>query len=103
MLFGKKQENPIHAPLVKDDRPVGILTVLSGPLAGTKTEVRDGSAVLEHCGTRVTYPGVEGLYPAFDVTPPRLVSGYVTDRGVFDAPSLPQYFRPDEEGDFPSA
>jgi len=71
--------------------------------ASVHIEYRDGSAVLEHCGTRVTYPGVEGLYPAFDVTPPRLVSGYVTDRGVFDAPSLPQYFRPDEEGDFPSA
>lgn len=71
--------------------------------ASVQIEYRDGSAVLEHCGVRVTYPGVEGLYPAFDVTPPELVSGYVTDRGVFTAHTLPQYFRPDEAGDFPSA
>ena len=71
--------------------------------ASVHIEYRDGSAVLEHCGVKVTYPGVEGLYPAFDVTPPELVTGFVTDRGVFTADTLPQYFRPDEEGDFPSA
>lgn len=66
-------------------------------------EYRDGDAVLDHQGVRVTAPGVKGLYPAFDVTPPQLVTGYVTDRGVFQAESLPGYFAADEEGDFPSA
>lgn len=66
-------------------------------------EYRDGSAVLEHQGVHVTAPGVQGLYPAFDVTPPELVSGIVTDRGVFTPEELPGYFLPDEVGDFPSA
>ncbi len=66
-------------------------------------EYREGDAVLEHQGVRVTAPGVQGLYPAFDVTPARLVTGYVTDRGVFDACSLPRYFDGVEDEDFPSA
>ncbi len=66
-------------------------------------EYRDGDSVLEHQGIRVAAPGVRGLYPAFDVTPARLVTGYVTDRGVFDASSLPHYFDGVADGDFPSA
>ena len=66
-------------------------------------EYRDGASVLEHQGVKVTLPGVQGLYPAFDVTPPGLVTGYVTDRGVYTAASLPYYFAPGETGDFPSA
>ncbi len=66
-------------------------------------EYREGDSVLEHQGIKVTVPGVRGLYPAFDVTPARLVTGYVTDRGVFDAPSLPRYFDGLGEDDFPSA
>ena len=66
-------------------------------------EYRDGDAVLDHQGVRVTAPGVRGLYPAFDVTPPELVTGYVTDRGVFTAASLSGYFAFDDEDDFPSA
>ena len=71
--------------------------------AAVTIEYRDGDSVLEHQGVRVTAPGVKGLYPAFDVTPSQLVTGYVTDRGVFTAASLPGYFAADEEGDFPSA
>ncbi len=66
-------------------------------------EYREGDSVLEHQGVKVTAPGVKGLYPAFDVTPARLVTGYVTDRGVFDGLSLPRYFDGVEDGDFPSA
>lgn len=71
--------------------------------AAVTIEYRDGDAVLNHQGVRVTAPGVKGLYPAFDVTPPQLVTGYVTDRGVFTASSLPGYFGADEDDDFPSA
>ena len=66
-------------------------------------EYRDGDAVLEHQGVRVTAPGVQGLYPAFDVTPPHLVTGIATDRGIFTPETLHSYFRPDETDDFPSA
>ena len=71
--------------------------------ASVQIEYRDGNAVLEHQGVRVTAPGVQGLYPAFDITPPQLVTGIVTDRGVFAPGELSGYFRPDETEDFPSA
>ena len=34
---------------------------------------------------------MKGYYPAFDVTPPELVTGVVTDRGVFDPHELNRY------------
>lgn len=34
-------------------------------------------------GVRTGAPGVGGYYPAFDITPPTLISAIVTDRGVF--------------------
>lgn len=66
-------------------------------------EYRDGSAVLEHQGIRVTAPGVKGLYPAFDITPAKLVTGIITDRGVFSPENLHNYYRDDDAKDFPSA
>lgn len=71
--------------------------------SAVQIEYRDGDAVLEHLGTRATYPGVKGLYPAFDITPPELVTGIVTDRGTFTPASLSTYYGTDEKGDFPSA
>jgi methylthioribose-1-phosphate isomerase len=38
---------------------------------------------------RVTSPGSAARNPAFDVTPARLVTGYVTERGIFPAGALP--------------
>ena len=38
---------------------------------------------------RVTAPGSAARNPAFDVTPARLVTAYVTERGVFDGGALP--------------
>ncbi len=66
-------------------------------------EYRDGNAVLEHQGIRVTAPGVQGLYPAFDVTPPELVTGIITDRGIFRPSQLYDYYNETDTEDFPSA
>lgn len=66
-------------------------------------EYRDGTAVLEHQGIRVTAPGVRGLYPAFDVTPPALVTGIITDRGIFKPENLQDYYGKNDTEDFPSA
>ena len=66
-------------------------------------EYRDGNAVLEHQGIRVTAPNVQGLYPAFDITPGELVTGIITDRGVFSPDDLHNYYRKNESEDFPSA
>jgi methylthioribose-1-phosphate isomerase len=36
--------------------------------------------------------GVKAYYPAFDITPPSLVSGVVTNKGVYSAFDLKSYF-----------
>lgn len=56
-------------------------------------EQRDPELVLDAMGTRTTLPGVKGFYPAFDVTPPKLVDGVVTDQGVFAPGNLWAYRR----------
>jgi methylthioribose-1-phosphate isomerase len=45
-------------------------------------ERRDGNEVLYALGRRTAADGVTGYYPAFDVTPPHLVTRIVTERGV---------------------
>ena len=37
-------------------------------------------------GTRITPDGVSVRHPAFDVTPARLITAIITDRGVLRAP-----------------
>lgn len=57
-----------------------------------KIEERDPSEVMELLGTKVTMEGVKAYYPAFDITPPSLVSGVVTNKGVYSAFDLKSYF-----------
>ncbi|GAA3670673.1 S-methyl-5-thioribose-1-phosphate isomerase [Nonomuraea antimicrobica] len=56
------------------------------PQARTAADVvierRDGDEVLHARGVRTAADGVIGYYPAFDVTPPDLVTRIVTERGV---------------------
>ncbi len=49
-------------------------------------EERDPLLVMDALGTRTTLPGVKGYYPAFDVTPPKLVDGVVTEKGILFLP-----------------
>lgn len=49
-------------------------------------EYRDPEEALHCLGSRTAAEGVKGYYPAFDVTPPELVSGLITPDGVV-APS----------------
>ena len=44
-------------------------------------------------GKRVVKEKVKGYYPAFDITPPHLVSGVVTDKGIFSPYNLNEYFK----------
>ncbi len=48
-----------------------------------KIEERNEEEVLYCRGVRTAAPGVQGYYPAFDITPPTLIGAIVTDRGVF--------------------
>jgi methylthioribose-1-phosphate isomerase len=62
-----------------------------GPDA-VELEDRDGREVLHCLGRRTASERVTGVYPAFDVTPPRFVSVVVTDRGRFAPSDLASYY-----------
>ena len=60
---------------------------------GIEIEWRDGEEVLHCAGQRTAVAGAKALYPAFDITPPHLISAIVTDRGVFPPTLIRQYWR----------
>ena len=85
----------------------GIPTFVTGaPDAGHPTkdtvtiEMRDPEFTLQAMGVRTAADGVKGYYPAFDLTPPHLISGIVTDRGVFSPFDLHRYFSEGGEGEY---
>lgn len=55
-------------------------------------EMRDPEQVLCYRGIQNTVPGVKAIYPSFDVVPPHLISGVVTDQGTYSPYVLNQYF-----------
>lgn len=55
-------------------------------------EDRDGDEVLYCLGRRTASERVTGIYPAFDITPPRYVRTVVTDRGRFSPQDLASYY-----------
>ena len=56
-----------------------------------RIEMRDPDFVLQAMGTPTANQNVKGYYPAFDITPPELVAGVVTDQGVFSPYKLKDY------------
>jgi methylthioribose-1-phosphate isomerase len=63
------------------------------PTAGdVEMEDRDGDEVLHCLGRRTASHRVTGIYPAFDITPPRYVRTVVTDRGRFSPQDLASYY-----------
>ena len=63
-----------------------------------RIEMREPSFVLQAMGTQTANSNVKGYYPAFDITPPELVTGVVTDQGVFSPYKLADYIA--DPGDF---
>ena len=62
------------------------------PTADTvKIEMRDPGFVLQAMGVPSANQYVKGYYPAFDITPPELVAGVVTDQGVLSPYRLEEY------------
>ena len=61
-------------------------------------EMRDPAQVLEYRGIRNCLPEVEAIYPSFDITPPHLISGIVTDKGVYVPHDLNRYFEGEVRG-----
>lgn len=56
-------------------------------------ELRDPSLVLgDH-----TARGVKAIYPSFDITPPELITGFVTDKGLYKPSDLKEYLDTDHK------
>lgn len=75
----------------------GIPDADKGSMSDIVIEMRDPDLVLQcssvqNGGVKHTIEGVKGLYPAFDITPPHLISAVVTDKGIFSPYSLDEYF-----------
>lgn len=73
----------------------GTPDVMHPDIASVNIELRDPALALEAMGVKVTMEGVKGYYPAFDVTPPGLCGGVVTDKGIFAPSDLKRYFSDD--------
>lgn len=58
-------------------------------------EMRDPQQVLSYRDIPNTVPEVKAIYPSFDVVPPHLISGVVTDQGVYVPYLLDHYFDTD--------
>lgn len=56
-----------------------------------RIEMRDGEEVVNFMGHRTAPLSAQGLYPTFDIVPPRLISKIVTDRGAFDPGLIRNY------------
>jgi len=56
-------------------------------------EERDPEFVLHAMGKRTAMKGVKGYYPAFDITPPSMVNGVVTEKGIYSSFDLKSYFK----------
>lgn len=56
-----------------------------------KIEMRDPDFVLQAMGVKTAMDGVKGYYPAFDITPPDLIAGVVTDIGILSPYDLWTY------------
>ena len=77
---------------------MGVPVYVSGiPDAGHKTvdsvhiELRNPAETLEAMGVKTAKDGVKGYYPAFDITPPELITGIVTDLGIYKPREIARY------------
>lgn len=83
-ILAKYFNIPYYVTGIPDaDKPSGMDIVI---------EMRDPAQALEYRGIKNTLPQVKGIYPAFDVVPPELIRGIVTDKGVYSPLKLKRYF-----------
>ncbi|MEG2441208.1 MAG: S-methyl-5-thioribose-1-phosphate isomerase [Acetivibrio sp.] len=91
-LIAKYMEVPYFATGAPD---------LGHPTIDTVTiEMRDPDFVLQAMGVQTAKKGVKGYYPSFDITPPHLVSGIVTDSGIYSPYDLNRYFAQGNKGEY---
>jgi methylthioribose-1-phosphate isomerase len=63
-------------------------------------ESRNPNDALYAMGQRTAMTGVKGYYPAFDLTPPELIKGIVTDLGIYSPYDLKSYLKQADIGPF---
>ena len=63
-------------------------------------EFRNPQLCLSAMGVKTAGEGVKGYYPAFDITPPDLITGIVTDKGIYSPFNLDSYFLEGGEGEY---
>lgn len=76
--------------------PTSTLDLKSEDPRDFEIERRDPSEVLYWKEMRIAPEGVGAIYYAFDLTPPQLVTGIITDRGILYPPyekSIPRVFK----------
>lgn len=61
-------------------------------ISSVTIEERNPQEVLQAMGVPTTMEGVQGYYPAFDITPPHLVGAVITSKGVFSPYDLARNF-----------
>lgn len=61
-----------------------------------KIEMRSPEFVLQAMGTPTANQKVKAYYPAFDITPPELVTGVITDTGILSPFELDKYLVTEE-------
>ena len=62
---------------------IGMISKTYKSAKDVEIEMRDGSDVICIFGKRLVQEGVYGLYPSFDITPPSLIQGIATEKGLF--------------------
>ena len=65
-----------------------------------RIESRNPDFVLQAMGVRTAAESVKGYYPSFDITPPHLISGVVTDLGIWSPYDLPRYLEQADIGPY---
>lgn len=65
-----------------------------------KFEFRDEKLTTEAMGIKTAKDGVKGFYPAFDYTPPHLVSAIITDLGIYSPYNVFKYYENNLEGEY---
>lgn len=65
-------------------------------------EMRDPDETLSAMGIRTAAvkSSIKGYYPAFDMTPPELISGIVTEKGIFKPEEVGNYFKIGGSGEY---
>ncbi|AKG38041.1 MAG: S-methyl-5-thioribose-1-phosphate isomerase [Infirmifilum sp.] len=66
--------------------PTSTLDLKSKDPTDFEIEKRDPSEVLYWKGTRIAPEGVNAIYYAFDLTPPQLITGIITEAGIIYPP-----------------